>query len=40
MKPFKTYYGAKFAREQKDKPRDWLVLPNQWGSFDLIHLKS
>jgi len=32
------YYQAKFKREQKARPMDWLILPHPGGGCRLAHL--
>lgn len=33
-----TYYEAKFARYQKARPIDWLVIPNGCGRYRLAYI--
>lgn len=33
-----NYYEAKFAREAKERPTDWLIIENSRGFFKLIQV--
>lgn len=35
---FPNYYSAKFARQQKEKPTDWLILSDGPGWFKLVNI--
>jgi len=35
---FDTYYGAKFARDAKENPCHWLIIPDGGIWFKLIHI--
>lgn len=31
-----NYYEAKFTRENKDRPMDWVIVPNGVGGYMVI----
>lgn len=33
-----NYYEAKFAREAKENPTDWIIAPNGRGGYRLIEI--
>lgn len=33
-----SYYAAKFAREAKEKPLDWVIIPVGLGRFELVEI--
>lgn len=33
-----TYYQAKFERERKARPQDWVVVPAGRSAFSLIYI--
>jgi len=35
-----TYYEAKFAREAKERPLDWVILPAGRGRVQLIRVRG
>jgi len=35
-----TYYEAKFAREAKDRPTDWIILPASRGRVQLVKVRA
>ena len=35
-----TYYEAKFAREAKENPLDWLILPAGSGKVQLVRVRE
>lgn len=35
IRRFSNYYGAKFEREQRERPSHWLILPASDGWFEL-----
>lgn len=35
-----TYYEAKFAREAKDHPTHWMILPTTNGKVKLIKVRE
>lgn len=34
-----TYYEAKFAREAKDRPTDWVMIPANRGKVQLVKVR-
>jgi len=34
-----TYYEAKFAREAKERPLDWVILPARNGRVQLLKVR-
>ena len=35
-----NYYRAKFLRESKARPADWVIRPLERGGFELVYLGS
>lgn len=33
-----NYYDAKFAREAKENPTDWIIVPAGRGEVNLVHI--
>ena len=33
-----NYYEAKFARQRKDNPLDWLIIPNEYTGCRLVQV--